>query len=276
MFQPKPDSDKPTSQLKPADILKRADSARDRRDWPAAANSYRAYLSFAPEADGIWVQLGHALKENGDFAGAEAAYQTYFEKQSDDADIHLQFGHLFSLKRDLASAQQWYESALRLASKNGQMAIDAKSGLRNIHTLQIQPQIDTALLLTDTRQFEAAKAKLVALVEAEGREELVGVLGNVCKELYEFDAAAEYYKRYFHFSEHADHLTEPERAELVFDANLQCARLEKLRGNFLSAVLNYQKARDLLHVVKNNADMKIMIGEDQKYCLAQITSAFRM
>jgi cytochrome c-type biogenesis protein CcmH/NrfG len=51
------------------------DAARDGRDWAGAAAHYRAHLDRHAGDGGIWVQLGHALKEAGDLPGAEAAYR---------------------------------------------------------------------------------------------------------------------------------------------------------------------------------------------------------
>ena len=50
------------------------DAARSRRDWPAAAQAYRAAVDADSGLGHIWVQLGHALKEQGDLAGAIEAY----------------------------------------------------------------------------------------------------------------------------------------------------------------------------------------------------------
>ncbi len=43
--------------------------ARDAQDWPAAASAYRDALEADPSLSHIWVQLGHALKEQRDLEG---------------------------------------------------------------------------------------------------------------------------------------------------------------------------------------------------------------
>ena len=74
--------------------LTRADAARDRRAWGDAAAGYRDFLAEEPKNAGIWVQLGHAIKENGDLSGAEQAYATAIRLDPTSADGHLQMGHL--------------------------------------------------------------------------------------------------------------------------------------------------------------------------------------
>lgn len=84
----------------------KADAARDRRDWPAAAAAYRASLALDDARPDLWVQLGHALKESGDLQAAAAAYQESLDRDPDVADTHLMQGHLFKLanRRDEAAA----------------------------------------------------------------------------------------------------------------------------------------------------------------------------
>ena len=74
-----------------------ADEARDRRDWNAAAASYRRYLDVVPDDAGIWVQYGHSLKEQDELVEAEAAYRTAANLRPRDADSRLHLGHV--LKR---------------------------------------------------------------------------------------------------------------------------------------------------------------------------------
>jgi len=77
-------------------ILAKANSARDSRDWAAAAALYEIYLAGPPASrEGhIWVQLGHARKEAGNLVGAVKAYQHALELAPDVADTYLHLGHL--------------------------------------------------------------------------------------------------------------------------------------------------------------------------------------
>jgi glycosyltransferase involved in cell wall biosynthesis len=64
---------------------------RDARDWPGAANAFTRHLASNPSDQPIWVQLGHAWKEQGMLAEAAEAYQTAVDLNiaDGDANIHL-------------------------------------------------------------------------------------------------------------------------------------------------------------------------------------------
>jgi glycosyltransferase involved in cell wall biosynthesis/tetratricopeptide (TPR) repeat protein len=90
------------------ELRDRGDRARDAQQWGEAANAYDAYLKAIPEDFAIWVQLGHARKENGDFAGSETAYRSGLALRPDDADLHLQLGHVLKLRDQRLEATEAY------------------------------------------------------------------------------------------------------------------------------------------------------------------------
>ncbi len=90
------------------------DEFRDRRDWAAAAVAYRQALDADPGRAGIWVQLGHALKEQGDTLGGEEAYRASLEIDDSLADTYLQLGHVLKLRGQLTEAADAYLRALAL------------------------------------------------------------------------------------------------------------------------------------------------------------------
>ena len=87
-------------------VLTQANQARDRKDWEMAIKSYRQYLDLRPKSFGIWVQLGHALKESGQLVPALAAYNSALSLDARNGDLLLSLGHLHKLMghRDLAIA----------------------------------------------------------------------------------------------------------------------------------------------------------------------------
>lgn len=91
-----------------------ADTARDRRDWTAAATAYRACLALDDNRADLWVQLGHALKESGDHDGAGEAYQAALDRRPDVADTHLMQGHWFKLGHRWTEAAAAYARAAEL------------------------------------------------------------------------------------------------------------------------------------------------------------------
>jgi glycosyltransferase involved in cell wall biosynthesis len=111
-----------------AHLLSIADNLRDSRQWPEAQEAYRAYLAEVPSDAGIWVQLGHTLKEDGLLAEAEVAYLRGLELKPAVADTLLQLGHLYKLRRDVPGAVASYRQALSLDAG----LLDARSELRSL------------------------------------------------------------------------------------------------------------------------------------------------
>lgn len=85
------------------------DMARDRGDWAAAGESYRAYLTRNADHFPIWVQLGHVTKEAGDPHGAEEAYRRALALQPRDADLLLNLGHLMKATGRTDEAVELYQ-----------------------------------------------------------------------------------------------------------------------------------------------------------------------
>lgn len=95
-------------------LVGEADEARNRKDWPMAARRYAAALKLDPSLTGIWVQLGHALKESGSLWRAEEAYRRAVSLDPDDAENFLQLGHTLKLRGDAFGAAKAYGEAERL------------------------------------------------------------------------------------------------------------------------------------------------------------------
>ena len=96
------------------DLQTRADAARDRRDWTAAARDYARSLEQDPDRSAIWVQYGHALKESGRRDEAEQAYRRAVALAPDDADAAFQLGNLLVVTGQPEKALEWLETALLL------------------------------------------------------------------------------------------------------------------------------------------------------------------
>ncbi|WP_082444501.1 glycosyltransferase family 2 protein [Sphingomonas sp. Leaf242] len=84
----------------------------------------------------IWVQLGHALKENGSLGEALDAYQTALARMPRDADLLLNIGHVHKLMGDMEKALIFYR---RSAESNGN-----RHALFEIDALnQLNPSLET-------------------------------------------------------------------------------------------------------------------------------------
>jgi glycosyltransferase involved in cell wall biosynthesis len=100
--------------VRPGNARTEGDLARDRRDWAAAEKFYVTYLDAKPDDAAIWVQLGHALKEQGKVPASESAYRRALELNPDDADAHLQLGHALKRQGKRNEAGKCYARSLQL------------------------------------------------------------------------------------------------------------------------------------------------------------------
>jgi tetratricopeptide (TPR) repeat protein len=100
-------------------LISEGDAANRRRQWPEAALAYAQALAIDPELAAIWVQYGHALKEQGLLDAAETAYRTAIgHMPQPDGDIHLQIGHLLKLRGMLPEAREAYLACLGVEPDN--------------------------------------------------------------------------------------------------------------------------------------------------------------
>jgi tetratricopeptide (TPR) repeat protein len=95
-------------------LLGIARTAARQGDWPAAAARYRRLLARFPEAAAVWVQLGHALKEQAQLEEAEGAYLEALKRDRNSADTFLQLGHLYKLRGEREDSLKAYLCAFRL------------------------------------------------------------------------------------------------------------------------------------------------------------------
>lgn len=139
--------------------LAAGDNARDQRRWTEAAEAYRQYLALRPQDAGIWVQLGHALKESGFLDDAEAAYRKAIALDGAVADSYLQLGHALKLKGRRQDAGVAYARALSLDANN----IYAREELVALGLDPAQAQAQTAA------PASAAPADKVGALESQMR-----------------------------------------------------------------------------------------------------------
>lgn len=94
---------------------RKGNQCRDARDWVGAAKAYRLHLDVNPADQPIWVQLGHALKEQGLLEEAADAYQAAVDLDIDDGDANLHFADLLRRLGRSEEALAAYERANRAA-----------------------------------------------------------------------------------------------------------------------------------------------------------------
>ncbi len=162
-------------------ILAVADSARDSRDWAKAEAKYREYLTHEPQAGDVWVQVGHALKEQGNSPEAEQAYRQAIALMDVPTDPQLHLAHLLKDAGRTADARSLFER-VRCALK-GQA--------------QPSPDIDLALgdLARDQRDWLAAGKYYEAhLNHCPGSGDIWVQLGHARKESGNINAAKTAYQ----------------------------------------------------------------------------------
>jgi ADP-heptose:LPS heptosyltransferase len=94
-----------------ADMIARADAARDARQYRDAALLYDESLRIAPGGAAIHVQCGHMFKETGDLARAEQHYLVANRLTPTDPDLALQLGHFYKVAGRLKDSEANYRRA---------------------------------------------------------------------------------------------------------------------------------------------------------------------
>lgn len=92
--------------------VRRANTARDAKDWEEAAQLYENALAYVPGSGPVHVQCAHMHKEAGHLAKAEAHYLQALALLPGDADLQLQIGHYFKVAGKASVAADFYQRAL--------------------------------------------------------------------------------------------------------------------------------------------------------------------
>lgn len=96
-------------------LRQEGDAARDNQDWPAAASAYAAYLKLRSDDARIWVQYGHALKEQGLLTPSENAYRKAIALAPADPDAQLHLAYLLKRLDRPDDAQKMFTGLLEIS-----------------------------------------------------------------------------------------------------------------------------------------------------------------
>ncbi|MGA1810452.1 glycosyltransferase [Sphingobium sp. WW5] len=107
---------------------RKGNQCRDAQDWPGAVSAYTQHLEANGADQPIWVQLGHAWKEQGQLEEASKAYQMAVDLDVDDQDANI---HLADLLRRLGR----FEEALAAYQRVNNIAPNVEA-IRNIRLLR--------------------------------------------------------------------------------------------------------------------------------------------
>lgn len=94
-----------------ANDRRKGNQCRDARDWAGAASAYVRHLAEHGTDQPIWVQLGHARKEQGLLVEAAEAYQTAVDLNERDADANT---HLADVLRRLGRGDEALAAYVRV------------------------------------------------------------------------------------------------------------------------------------------------------------------
>jgi glycosyltransferase involved in cell wall biosynthesis len=100
--------------LRRKDLPQRGEPVDRQAFWQEREAAHRAALTLDPSLTDIWVQYGHALKEQGQLDAAEEAYRRSLALDATLADTNLQLGHVLKLQRRTGDAADAYLTAHRL------------------------------------------------------------------------------------------------------------------------------------------------------------------
>lgn len=239
----------------------RGDRARDAGDWEEARAAYEAARAERPGAPDLDLRLALVQEEAGDLAGAEAICRRVVAERPGEADAQLRLGRLLARRGAEDEASLWCRKAASLAAFGTPLAQEAA---RLAAELDGRRRRREALDFADAGAFAQARAVLDPLV-AQGRADLAGVLGNVCKELGDFAAARSAYARYE--AQAAD-----DAAQL--ESHLQMGHFEKVMRNYPAALARFARARALLTDDPSGARAQELAREIE-LCLGQMTRAIR-
>ncbi|MCB4862002.1 glycosyltransferase [Sphingobium sp. PNB] len=126
---------------------RKGNQCRDARDWAGAVNAYTRHLAFNNADQPIWVQLGHAWKEQGQLEEAAEAYQTAVDLDINDVDANT---HLADILRRLDRG----EEALAAYERANRAAPNAEA-MRNIRLLRNDAKVTVATGLGEGTTFFA-------------------------------------------------------------------------------------------------------------------------
>jgi GT2 family glycosyltransferase/SAM-dependent methyltransferase len=100
-------------------LVRLGDSANRAREWRTAEIYYAAALRKKPSRGAIWIQYGHALKEQGKVALAEIAYRRASSLAPHDPDPPFQLARALTILGRIAEAREHFERTLRMDPANG-------------------------------------------------------------------------------------------------------------------------------------------------------------
>jgi TolA-binding protein len=88
--------------------LTAANDLFDKKDYPAAIEAYKAFLTKFPDAYFIWRNIGNSYFLLEKYDEAEAAYKEVLAKNPNDIEAMIGIGNCYSNRGNTEAAMEWY------------------------------------------------------------------------------------------------------------------------------------------------------------------------
>ncbi len=224
-----------------AKFVRAGDKANSERQWEAAERAYSNALKIDPALVAIWVQLGHALKEQGKLQKAADAYRKAAAAAPGQSEPLLHLGHVPKRLGDQAKAAETFGEVLKIDASIG----EAEAELRLLGAADALPSPSSATLSVSDiirkgdranlgrRWEDAVQFYREALVRDPSLPHIWVQLGHMLKESGDLLAAEDAYIQSLGI--------DPGNA----DTHLQMGHLLKLRGDVSGAKAAYLRALEL-------------------------------
>jgi GT2 family glycosyltransferase/tetratricopeptide (TPR) repeat protein len=217
--------------------LRRADRARDQREYAKAARLYQNALALDPRRADTRLQLGQMFKELARFGEAEAAFRQVLGQSPNNREAQLQLAQLLSLlgRGDEQTATPQSErlrpDSPRLPSENSSIGVSAPVGGGSSSDTRIDHHRREGDQLRDARQFSAAADAYARTLQlAPERTDLRIQYGNMLKDAGRMAEAEAAYREAI-----AERPDDPE-------VHLQLGHALKLQGKRAEALEAYRRA----------------------------------
>jgi ADP-heptose:LPS heptosyltransferase/tetratricopeptide (TPR) repeat protein len=228
------------------ELLRRADDARDRKQYLVAAELYeQALRAGAPTADILLVlQCGHMHKEAGNLPEAEAHYLQALSLAPKNAEVLLQLGHFYKVAGRYSDAKHYYQEAL-IARPNWTDPAD------ELHRLKTSAEL----------QFEKARLEPLDQAGRLAQGEPDELDRRLQRQLLRLADDARDRKQYLVAAELYDQALRAVAPTVDILLLLQCGHMHKDARNLREAEARYLQA---LSLAPQNAEVLLQLGHFYK------------
>lgn len=164
-------------------------TARDHKEWAAAAAAYRRHLALHPRDGRIWVQLGHVLKEDKRRQDALWAYRSAVEMLPGDPDPLLHLAHALLAAGDIEAGLERLREGAAAGGAHARRDLYALVGEGTAGLALTGDLVPDRLLADLSRHAKGLRAIACRDVTLEGRD-CIGTLSHDPWIIFEWEEGA--------------------------------------------------------------------------------------